>query len=231
YLYAGKTASNGTTRYLSGWCSTGQTVNSNNELHWSGSLISHKLIKQPSGKLYPAIPDAVDAKFNTEVAFAQIKSEGKVSNDANTFTISTSSSNRSYVLFNRNREPVKISMKIDASQSERFGFSFGACDDLSEVYSVSLDLTSSNSWGMPSLFMYQENKQGSTEKELNFTPLIVQTNKVFDVNLVVENSICVVYVNNQVAFTNRIYKMDQNPWAIFSDNGTIKISGMAITKS
>lgn len=122
-------------------------------------------------------------------------------------------------------------MKIDASQSNRFGFSFGACGDMSEVYSVSFDLTSTNRWGMPSLFMYQENKQGSTKKELNFTPLIVPTNKVFDVKIVIENSICVVYVNNNVAFTNRIYKMDQNPWAIFSDNGTIKISGMAITKS
>ncbi|TYP96221.1 beta-fructofuranosidase [Sphingobacterium allocomposti] len=231
YLYAGKTASNGTTRYLSGWCSTGQTVNSNNELHWSGSLISHKLIKQPSGKLYPAIPDAVDAKFNTEVAFAQIKSEGNVSNDANTFTISTSSSNRSYVLFNRNREPVKISMKIDASQSERFGFSFGACDDLSEVYSVSFDLTSSNRWGMPSLFMHQENRNAVTKKELNFTPLVVPANRVFDIKIVIENSVCVVYVNNNVAFTNRIYKMNENPWAIFSDHGTIRISGMAVIKS
>ncbi|VTP86705.1 Sucrose-6-phosphate hydrolase [Sphingobacterium daejeonense] len=52
YMYAAKTASDGNTRYLSGWASTGQTVNSNNELHWSGSLITHKLVQQPSGKLY-----------------------------------------------------------------------------------------------------------------------------------------------------------------------------------
>lgn len=231
YLYAGKTASDGTTRYLSGWTSTGQTVNDNNELHWSGSLVSHKLVKQASGKLYPAIPDAVDQKFNVNVPFAQIAAEGTVSGDGNAYTIAAQTSGRSYALFNRNITPVKISMKIDASQSNHFGFSFGACGDMLEVYSVSFDLTSTNRWGMPSLFMYQENKQGSTKKELNFTPLIVPTNKVFDVKMVVENSICVVYVNNQVAFTNRIYKMDQNPWAIFSDNGTIKISGMAITKS
>lgn len=122
-------------------------------------------------------------------------------------------------------------MKIEALQSDHFGFSFGACDDISEVYSISFDLTSTNRWGMPSLFMHQENKQGTAKAELNFTPLIVPTNKVFDIKIVMENSICVVYVNNHVAFTNRIYKMNQNPWTIFSDEGTIKVSGMKVEKS
>ncbi|SFS31086.1 glycoside hydrolase family 32 protein [Sphingobacterium wenxiniae] len=230
YLYAGKTASNGTARYLSGWCSTGQTVNNNNELHWSGSLITHKLERQPSGKLYPTIPDALNAKFNKETAFAKIKSEGNVTGDKDAYTISASSSSRSYALFNRNTASVKISMKVDASQSNHFGFSFGACGDMSEVYSIAFDLTSSNRWGMPSLFMNQETNS-TGKKELNFTPLIVPANKVFDVKIIIENSICVVYVNNNVAFTNRIFKMNQNPWSIFSDNGTIKISGLAISKS
>jgi len=230
YLYAGKTASDGTTRYLSGWASTGQTVNENNELHWSGTLVSHKLVKQSNDKLYPVIPDAVDQKFNVAVPFAEISSEGTVSENGGTYTIAAQSSSRSYAVFNRNTTPVKISMKIDASQSDHFGFSFGACGDMAEVYSISFDLTSANRWQMPSLFMQQEIKNGATN-ELNFTPLIVPSNKIFDIKIVIENSICVVYVNNNVAFTNRMYKMNQNPWTIFSDKGTIKVSGMKIEKS
>lgn len=229
YLYAAKTASNGTTRYLSGWASTGQTVNSNNELDWGGALISHKLVQQSSGKLYPVIPDAVDEKFNQEITFAKIASKGNVSGDNGSYTITAQSSERSHALFNRNTLPVKISMKIDASQSNHFGFAFGACGDLSELYTVSFDLTSGGRWGMPSLFMNHET--GVNKSELNFTPLVVPENKIFDVKIVVEKSICVVYVNGQVAFTNRIYKMNQNPWAIFSDNGSIKVTGMKIEKA
>lgn len=229
FLYAGKTASDGTNRYLSGWCSTGQTVNSSNELDWGGALISHKLVQQPSGKLYPVIPDAVDAKFSQTVSFAKITSEGNVSEDNGSYTISAQSSARSYALFNRNTVPVKITMTIDASQSNNFGFSFGACDDLSEVYSVSFDLTSDNRWGMPSLFMYHETT--SSKNELNFTPLILPANKMFDVKIIIEKSVCVIYVNDNVAFTNRIYKMNQNPWTIFSDNGTIRISDMKVFKT
>ena len=71
---------------------------------------------------------------------------------------------------------------------------------------------------------------GSYNKELNFTPLIVPENKIFNIKIIVEKSVCVLYVNDNVAFTNRIYRMDQNPWTIFSDNGTISISEMTVKK-
>lgn len=229
YLYAAKTASDGTNRYLSGWASTGATVNNNNELDWSDSLITHKIAQQANGRLYPVIPDAVDAKFNRKVKFDKIKSEGNVSGSNSAYTITVQSSGRSYALFNRNDGPVKISMRIDASESDHFGFSFGACDNLSEIYSISFDLTSNNRWSMPSLFMHNETV--SNKKELNFTPLIVPENKIFDIKIIIEKSICVVYVNNNTAFTNRIYKINQNPWTIFSDNGTINVSGLTIDEA
>ncbi|WP_461639754.1 glycoside hydrolase domain-containing protein [Labilibaculum euxinus] len=232
YLYAGKTASNGTERYLSGWCSTGQEVNGNNELDWAGSLITHKLVQQPSGKLYTTISEGVDNKFNTPADYLMVKSKGDVSGEDGTYLMRYQDG-RSYGLFNRNTVPVKIELSIDASQSSKFGFSFGACDDLSEVYSVTFDLTSSNKWSAPALFLYKESiySTGSYTNELNFTPLIVPEDNVFDIKIVIEKSICVVYVNNNVAFTNRIYKMNKNPWTIFVDDGQIEVSDLSIYKT
>ncbi len=231
FFYAGKTASNGSDRYISGWCSTGQEVNGNNELDWAGSLISHKLVQQPSGKLYPVIPDAVDQKFNTSAPYALLKQQGEVLVEDGAYILSDDG-DRSYALFNRNTSPVKIELTIDASQSDSFGFSFGACDDLSQVYSVAFDLTSSNRWSMPALFLNKESNYatGSYSDELNFTPLILPEDKVFNVKVVIEKSICVVYVNDNVAFTNRIYKMDKNPWSIFVDEGTIEVTDLSVYK-
>lgn len=231
FFYAAKTATDGTSRYISGWCSTGQTVNANNELDWAGSLITHKLVQQPDGRLLPTIPEAVDNKFSKAVEFAKIKSKGTVSGSGSSYTI-TSQSGRSYAMFNRNTVPVKISMTIDASQSSRFGFTFGAGGDMSEVYSVLFDPTSANRWSAPSLFLYKESTYatGSYTNELNFTPLIVPGNKIYSVKMIIEKSICVVYVNGNVAFTNRIYKMNQNPWTIFCDNGTIAVTDLTINK-
>lgn len=231
FLYAAKTSLQGNNRFLSGWCSTGQEVNGKNELDWAGSLITHKLVQQESGKLYPSIVEAINDKFKFSVDFLNLKNKGNVSGGGSSYILEANDE-RSYVQFNRNTTPVKITMKIDASQSNRFGFSFGACDDLSELYSVTFDLTESNRWSMPALFLYQESiySTGSYEKELNFTPLIVPANKNFDITILIEKSVCVIYVNNNVAFTNRIYKMDKNPWTFFVDQGAISVSDLKIYK-
>ncbi|GHT46882.1 glycosyl hydrolase [Bacteroidia bacterium] len=218
YLYAGKTASNGNERFLSGWCSTGQEVNANKELDWAGSLISHQLVQQADGRLYPVIPDAVDKKFAQKVDFKSIKQIGNVTGIGDNFTISGGN-----VVFNRSTSPVKIEMKIDASQATKnFGIAFGACDNQEDVFSLTFDLTADNQWKLPAVFMYHEGK------ELNFTPLIVPTNKIFDIKIIIEKSICVLYINNNVAFTNRIYKMNQNPWMLFAEEGNVKFSNIKI---
>ncbi|MDR2914343.1 MAG: DUF4975 domain-containing protein [Tannerella sp.] len=226
YLYAAKTGSDGTHRYLSGWCSTGQEVNSNNELDWAGALISHQLVQQPNGRLYPAIPEAVDHKFSAPVPFKEIRTAGNINGSEGNYTLS----GNSYVVFNRNTQPVKITMTIDASQASRdFGIAFGACENQQDVYALSFDLTN-NHWGLPSVFMYHDWIESGKNKqeELNFTPLLVPSNKIFNVKIIMEKSICTMYVNNHVAFTNRIYKMHQNPWMIFSKDETVKFSNIKI---
>ena len=59
-FYAGKTASNGTDRYIWGWCPfrTGATIHEKNvnvgaggEPNWSGALVCHKLIQHEDGTL------------------------------------------------------------------------------------------------------------------------------------------------------------------------------------
>jgi beta-fructofuranosidase len=220
YLYAGKSASDGEKRYLSGWCSTGQEVNSNKELDWAGSLITHQLIQQPDGRLYPAIPEAADSKFRQAVEYAKIKQEGNVTENAGTYTL-TAENNPSIAVFSRNTESVKITMTIDAAQSNRFGIAFGACGNQGDAYSLTFDLTD-NHYGLPAVFFYKN------QKELNFTPLIVPSNKIFDVKIIIEKSVCVMYVNGNVAFTNRISSMNQNPWMIFANEGTVKFSAIKI---
>ncbi|MDR2085959.1 MAG: DUF4975 domain-containing protein [Dysgonamonadaceae bacterium] len=220
WLYAAKTVSDGANRYISGWASSGQTFNSSNELDWGGALITHKLVQQPDGKLYPVIPDAVDAKFANAVEYKDIKKDGNVSGNGDNFTVSNGKT-----VFNRNISSVKIAMKIDASQATKnFGIAFGAYENQEEAYKLTFDLTSDNQYACPALFMYQRGK------EYNFTPLIVPQNKIFNVKIIVEKSLCVMYVNNNVAFTNRISNMEQNPWMIFAEEGRVLFSDIKIFK-
>ncbi len=220
WMYAAKSVSNGTNRYISGWASSGQNVNGSNELDWGGMLITHKLVQQADGKLYPQIPDAVDAKYSKQLEYKDIKKEGNVTGSSDNFTI-----NKGKVVFNRSISSFKIEMRIDASQAAKnFGIAFAAYENQQDAYKLTFDLTSNNDYNCPALMMYQRGK------EFNFTPLVVSQNKIFDVKIIVEKSICVMYVNGNVAFTNRITNLNQNPWMIFSDDEMVKFENIRILK-
>ncbi|MDD3077661.1 MAG: glycoside hydrolase family 32 protein [Paludibacter sp.] len=220
YLYAGKTSSDGTARYVSGWASTGQSFNASNELDWGGCLVTHEIVQQSNGKLYPKISDAVDAKFSKSVEYKDIKRTGNVSGSNGSFSL-----NGGKVIFNRNAASVKIEMTINASQvTKNFGIAFGAYENQQDTYDIKFDLTAENQYGLPTLFLFHDSK------EHNFTPLIVPQNKIFNVKIIIEKSICAMYINNNVAFTNRITNMNQNPWMIFANEGTVKFSDIKIYK-
>ncbi len=220
YLYAAKTVSDGTNRYVSGWASSGQRFNSMNELDWGGALITHKLTQQPDGKLYPQIPDAVNSKFTKSVEYQDIKKEGNISGNKGNYTI-----NNGKVVFNRNTSSIKIEMKIDASQAaKKFGIAFGAYENQEDAYKLTFDTSSDNAYARPALFMYQRGQ------ELDFTPLIVPENKIFNIKIIIEKSLCVMYINDNVAFTNRISNMEQNPWMIFSEEGNVTFSNIQVFK-
>jgi beta-fructofuranosidase len=221
WLYAAKTASDGAKRYLSGWASLGQErQQSNGELTWGGCLVTHEIVQQADGKLYPKILDAVDSKFTKSAEYKDIKRAGTVSGSGDSFTLSNGK-----VVFNRNTSSVKIEMSIDASQaSKNFGIAFGAYEEQQDTYDIKFDLTADNRYGLSALFMYR----GS--KELNFTPLIVPQNRIFKVKIIIEKSLCAMYINGNAVFTNRISNMEQNPWMIFADEGTVKFSDIKIYK-
>lgn len=221
YLYAGKTVSDGANRYISGWASSGQKRQSNGELSWGGMLITHKLVQQSSGKLYPTIPEAVSEKFPQESEIKDIKRNGGVVGDKDRFTLS----NNGKVVFNRIPKSTKIKLKIDASKAEKkFGIAFGAHDNQDDVYKLTFDLSANNNYNTPALFMIHHNN------EYNFTPLIVPATKIFDVEIVIERQVCILYVNGNVAFTNTISNMEENPWMIFSETDMVTFSDIKLFK-
>ena len=71
-FYAGKTASDGTNRYIWGWCPT-RAGNDNtevgaapNEPEWAGNLVAHKIIQHEDGTLTLGAVEGIDKKYASE---------------------------------------------------------------------------------------------------------------------------------------------------------------------
>lgn len=52
----------------------------------------------------------------------------------------------------------------------------------------------------------------------------------YDITIVTDNSVCVVYVNGQIANTGRVYGANKNCWSINSYNGRITVSNLKMNQ-
>ena len=50
----------------------------------------------------------------------------------------------------------------------------------------------------------------------------------YRVTVYTDNSVCVVYINDNVAYTNRVYGNQKNCWSINSYGGTVEVSGIDV---
>ena len=219
-FYAGKTASDGTDRYISGWCPTRNEHSDYNDLGWAGSLVTHKLIQHNDGTLTTTFPHGLNDMLSNVQSLSVTSSEN-ANIASNSYTLK-SVDKQSNCIFDRQQGAYKITAKVKADTSTSFGFEFGSCGNRREVYALVFDLKNNN--------LKLERRVNGEVMGVDKVRLNTPVNKEFDVTIVVENSVCVVYVNHELSFTNRIYKMNQNPWGIFADNGEVIFSEMKLSK-
>lgn len=59
-------------------------------------------------------------------------------------------------------------------------------------------------------------------------PIELKANTVYDVKVVVEDSVCVVYLADQVAMTIRLYNLKEGGWGFFVQEGCAKFQQASI---
>ena len=229
-FYAGKTASDGTNRYIWGWCPT-RKGNDNtevgadpNEPEWAGNLVAHKLIQHEDGTLTLGAVDGIDAKYTKQgEAEVMAKSDEGVVESNGTYTLTGDA----YTLFTRLNTHNRISFTVKtATQDDKFGISLCRGTDSEKYYSIIV------------------NPEGSGRRKINFEEegpegkgfiagidgylFNAPADNTYRVTVYTDNSVCVVYINDNVAYTNRIYGNQKNCWSINSYGGTIEVSDVDV---
>ena len=155
-FYAGKTASNGTDRYIWGWCPyrTGTTIHDKNinvgaggEPNWSGALVCHRIIQHEDGTLTLGQVPAMAAKYHLQQSLTVMASNGTVSGGSaangtvsggSSAGITTHSGNDAYLLFPRLGTRNHISFTVKTSNNwDRFGISLVRGSDSKQYYTMS----------------------------------------------------------------------------------------------
>lgn len=219
--YAAKTApARDGGRYLAGWCMTLEgTFDSSG---WGGSMVVHKLSQKPgSPELQVEVPETVSAKFSKPVEIEQIDTKGYAIFENAKYTLQQSGQ----VRFARMESPAKISVKLNRRSDEFIaGFTFGAANEAESLNKLIIIMEPSSS-----KFDLVYDEQGSENIQMNFVSLwALQDAQVFDVEILIEKSVVVIYINDMFAMSSRIYQTDGNPWAIFCDKGTAEFENLSL---
>lgn len=219
-FYAGKTASNGTDRFIWGWCPTrpdGNNANVGNpEPKWSGALVCHKIAQNADGSLYLTAVPAMAAKYNKPV---EVKEMEKGDN---------------YTLYNRLGAHNHISFTVKtAGKDDKFGVSFGRGKGNDKF--VTLRFNNPHwDWDKGEHKFRTEYWIGNgvedefiNNTEGNFFPFA--EDNTYNVDIYTDNSVVVVYVNGTGCMTNRIYGLANNCWSI-NRYGNVTVSDLKVSQ-
>lgn len=230
-FYAGKTASDGTNRYIWGWCPTRPGNNNTdvgaypNEPDWAGNLVAHKIIQHSDGTLSLGLAESISRKYKNDATVKVMEKSSDVSDGNGKYVMS----NSSYILLNRLNTHNKISFTIKtASNADKFGFSLVRGTDSQKYYSMILNPEDNNN--KRKINFEEEGKKGKgfiagMDGYLFTTP----SDNTYNVTVCTDNSVCVVYINDNVAYTNRIYGTQKNLWSINCYSGTIEVSNIKVS--
>jgi len=232
-IYGAKTAIDAVgDRYLFGWTNqlTGNTDAGSPT--WGGNLIVHKIFPKANGDLAVAIPHTLKAFMETQTqAIVKNSQWGNVTNTIpgtqSYNVISSADFDVANVIFEPiNLDRYKISATVSYSSSSKdFGFMIGACDGFNDFYSLRF-IPSQNRFALEKV-----NRSGITSTTaVTDVPFTLTPNTSYNIQIVIENSMLVVYLNNEVALTTRIYKATNTNWGIFSDNSNATFNNIIVNK-
>jgi beta-fructofuranosidase len=240
-FYAGKTASNGVDRYIWGWCPyrVGTTIHDRNlnvgadsEPAWSGALVCHKLIQHSDGTLSFGQVPAMAAKYNQAQTVAIVASNG--------YNNGVLSGDDAYVLYSRLGTANHISFTVTTSNNwDKFGISFVRSTDPEFYYTMVVNPEGENTRKInfeQEGFRLEKDNDGNDVKVsgkgfiegidgYNFAR---PEDNVYKIDLFTDNSVCVLYINDVCAYTQRIYGIQKNCWSINNYGGSITISDLRI---
>ncbi len=229
-LYAGKTASNGTDRYLWGWCPTRsgkdntKTDNGAGEPDWAGSLVAHKLIQHADGSLTLGPAPLMAERYNLAHDVKVMRQQGTVAQVGEEWTLSGDAN----ILLNRLERHNHLHMVVTTATAEdKFAIS------LCRGTKMTSDADSSVYYSLV------VNPEGATTRKINFEQegeggkgfiadidsymFRTPTDNVYEIDIFTDNSVMVMYINDVLCYTNRVYCSAKNCWSINS-YGTASIS-------
>lgn len=230
-FYAGKTASNGTDRYIWGWCPyrpiddiDARNINvgagDGNEPKWGGALVCHKVLQHEDGTLTLTAVPSLNNKYNKPQTVREMESKGYANGKL--------TGEGAYVLYNRLGYHNHMSFTVKtAGNTDKFGVSLFRGSDSKKYYTMVFNPEGEND---RKINMEQEGAEGKGFIEaVDSYKFQRPADNVYNIDIYTDNSVFVIYVNDNICYTMRLYGIQKNCWSINNYGGEIEVSNLKVS--
>ena len=229
-FYAGKTASDGTDRYIWGWCPIREgatlfdknvNVGADSEPAWAGALVCHKIIQHADGTLTLGAVPAIADKYTKDQSLNVMASNG--------YNNGTLSGDGAYVLYNRLGACNHISFTVKtAGNLDKFGISVVRATDSKKYYTMVVNPEPGNDNWRKVNFEEEGSEGRGFIRGIDGYGFARPADNTYKVDIYTDNSVLVMYINDNVCYTNRIYGITKNCWSINNYGGSITVSDVKV---
>ncbi len=217
-FYAGKFARMNGGLYAAGWTPSKHLYKDNGDFTWAGNLVVHQLVQQSDGELYTTAPDSVLKSFPAAVA-PEVVSTNNSSKDP----LSFKKGDLQVTTLGKIRGITKITGEMETSgwRNNQFGLAFNVSRDrgrLNIVFDKSED----------KIYFYNV----PMDRVEEYGPQITISHDITDntkFKVLIDDSVMVIYVDDQIALSTRAYRAQNRNWGVFSNGSNVKFSHLTVS--
>jgi len=214
-FYAAKTWTDGKRRYAFGWNPTREGEHDQGTWQWGGHLVVHELIQQADGSLSVTVPDSVRAAFAAELPFAFAQVLGDWQTGPGSAAVDAGDAFACAVA-GRLPESCKLELSLSfAAGTRSCGIILRGGEQLEYGYQIRFEP------GRRRVVFDQWPRPGDVPHAVGLErPLELQPDTRYEVCILLDGTVCEVYVNRTIAMSARLYDHTEGGWGVFASEGS-----------
>jgi len=238
-FYAAKTGFDGKNHFVYGWNPTRGENNWNFDpkhdygrdyqtWNWGGSIVVHKIVQHEDGTLGTAVPESVEAVLQNQMEFDLKPVLGKWKTGKNSAS-TTAIGGMSGVLGCKIPRLCCLEAKVVyTGEPSRFGIGLQLDENFSQGYYFEFEPWFNRIQFVSGLRMHEEGGKMFPYAVEMERPLKLEIGKTYSLKVFIQDSIAVLYVNNDLAFGVRMYNYTGRNFGFFSSDGSAEFTDIQL---